>query len=120
MGSSSLTLVALVILLGASVGLTVILVRSYIAKPLRTLLGPPIGTKGQDCCDEHPAGFVPRPTLLGCCLCTGVWTGLGWGAYGSWRGFLPWDLGIILGFALAASVASYVVGTWLCEHDRHR
>jgi hypothetical protein len=101
-------------LLGVA-GISVVLVMSKICNPIRNALPPPIGFRGLD--QEK----TERAILLGCCLCTGIWVGALVGLYVFCQDLLPrWAtrLGDATLFAFAAAVISYLLGTWLREHDR--
>ena len=108
--------------LGAA-GAAIVLVMSHAAKPIRKAFRPPIGTKGLgDHCEDPQTGKIV-PSLLGCCLCTGCWTGLAFSlpalAY-LHKDPMPWyvSLAFIPAFAAASAVVAYVLGTWLRRNDR--
>jgi hypothetical protein len=95
--------------------MTVVLVMSKVCAPLRNSLPPPVGFRGLD------PEATERPILLGCTLCTGTWVGALVGLYALHQEMLPrWAsrLGDALLVAFAAALISYVLGTWLREHDR--
>ena len=112
----------------AAAGLSVVLVMSKIARPIRNLLPPPIGTRGippHNLCEIGPDAKSIPATLLGCCLCTGVWTGFLMGALYFLRsahslGFtFTRDDFIMAGvdtlaFGFAGAIVSYCVFAYLC------
>ena len=110
-----------VLYLMAAAGMSVILVVSRIARPIRDLLPPPMGLKGlpphNPCNLDEEAAKRPA-ALLGCCLCTGFWTGLLFGLMHCLRHVLPggWCLlPDVIAFAFAGSIASYIAFAWLCH-----
>lgn len=115
-------------------GITVVLVMSRVAKPLRHALPPPIGFRGIELQDpmeiaerlskgEEVPAIEPskrRAVMLGCTLCTGVWIGMAVGLLAFFAEFLPQHLTRIANaflFGFAAAFISYAGGTWLRNND---
>lgn len=109
----------------AAAGMSVILVMSKIAQPIRNLLPPPIGTRGlssHNLCDIGPEAQSRPATLLGCCLCTGFWSGLFMGVLFFSRSVRSFTLhNCILAvpdtiaFACGGAIVSYCVFAYLCH-----
>jgi len=112
----------------AAAGLSVILVMAKIAAPIRNFFPPPIGNRGlppHNLCEIGPEAAKRPATLLGCCLCTGFWTGLFMGLLYFLRFARPLTLADLhahcvvalpdtLAFGFASAVVSYCIFAYLC------
>jgi len=110
----------------AAAGLSVVLVMSKIAAPIRNFFPPPIGNRGlppHNLFDTGPEATKRPATLLGCCLCTGFWTGLFMGMLYFLRSVnsltltdlqISYILTDTLAFGFASAVVSYCIFAYLC------
>jgi len=111
----------------AAAGLSVVLVMSKIAKPIRDFFPPPIGQKGlptHNLFDTGPEAQNRPAILLGCCLCTGFWTGLFMGVLfflrsarpltlSEWQAYSIVMLPDCVAFGFASAVVSYCIFAYL-------